>query len=88
MIFSRRFSRFSLFAYSAQFSLFLQAARVERFAQFCYSGRFGFLKLGGGDGFVVSAYPVQIQLSDFFLVFAIVLMIGLVSSLAPLRKIK
>jgi ABC-type lipoprotein release transport system permease subunit len=50
--------------------------------------RFGFLKLGGGDGFVVSAYPVQIQLSDFFLVFAIVLMIGLVSSLAPLRKIK
>ena len=50
--------------------------------------RFGFLKLGGGEGFVVSAYPVQIQLSDFFLVFAIVLMIGLVSSLAPLRKIK
>jgi ABC-type lipoprotein release transport system permease subunit len=50
--------------------------------------RFGFLKLGGGDGFIVNAYPVQIQMSDFFLVFAIVLTIGLISSLAPLRKIK
>jgi len=50
--------------------------------------RFGLLKLGGGDGFVVSAYPVQIQISDFILVFAIVLMVGLISSLAPLRRIK
>ena len=50
--------------------------------------RFGLLKLGGGDGFVVSAYPVQIQVSDFILVFAIVLMVGLISSLAPLRRIK
>jgi lipoprotein-releasing system permease protein len=49
--------------------------------------RFGFLKLGGGEGFIVQAYPVQLQFSDFFLVFAIVLIIGLVSSLAPLRKI-
>ncbi len=49
---------------------------------------FGFLKLGSGEGFVVDAYPVQIQLSDFILVFAIVLMVGLISSLAPLRKIK
>jgi lipoprotein-releasing system permease protein len=49
---------------------------------------FGFLKLGSGDGFIVDAYPVQIQTPDCFLVFAIVLMIGLVSSLAPLRKIK
>jgi lipoprotein-releasing system permease protein len=50
--------------------------------------RFGFLKLGGGDGFVMNAYPVQIQFSDFFLVFAIVLIIGLISSLAPLKKIR
>jgi len=49
---------------------------------------FGFLKLGSNEGFVVDAYPVQIQLSDFFLVFTIVLIIGLVSSLVPLRKIK
>jgi ABC-type lipoprotein release transport system permease subunit len=49
---------------------------------------FGFLKLGGGEGFVVNAYPVQIQFSDFFLVFAIVLIVGLISSLAPLKKIK
>jgi lipoprotein-releasing system permease protein len=49
---------------------------------------FGFLKLGGGgDGFVVGAYPVQIQWSDFGLVFAIVLIVGLISSLAPLRNI-
>ena len=50
--------------------------------------RFGFLKLGGGEGFIVDAYPVQIQLLDFFLIFVIVLIIGLVSSLVPLRKIK
>ncbi len=49
---------------------------------------FGFLKLGGGEGFVVSAYPVQIQSSDFVLIFAIVLLVGVVSSLAPLRKIR
>ena len=49
---------------------------------------FGFLKLGDGEGFIVNAYPVQIQMSDFFLVFGIVLIIGLISSLAPLRKIR
>lgn len=49
---------------------------------------FGFLKLGSGEGFVVNAYPVQIQASDFVLVFAIVLAVGLISSLAPLKKIK
>jgi len=49
---------------------------------------FGFLKLPNADGFIVEAYPVQIQMSDFFLVFAIVLIVGLVSSLVPLRKIK
>jgi lipoprotein-releasing system permease protein len=49
---------------------------------------FGFLKLGGGEGFVVTAYPVQLQFSDFLLVFGIVLIIGLISSLTPLRKIK
>ena len=49
---------------------------------------FGFLKLANSDGFIVEAYPVQIQLSDFFLVFGIVLIVGLVSSLVPLRKIK
>ena len=49
---------------------------------------FGFLRLANSDNFIVEAYPVLIQLWDFFLVFAIVLMVGLVSSLAPLRKIK
>jgi len=51
---------------------------------------FGFIKLGGGtgEGFIVDAYPVQLLMSDFFLVFIIVFTVGLVSSLAPLRKIK
>jgi ABC-type lipoprotein release transport system permease subunit len=49
---------------------------------------FGFLKLGTGEGFIVDAYPVQIQMSDFILVFGIVFLVGLISSLAPLRKIK
>jgi ABC-type lipoprotein release transport system permease subunit len=49
---------------------------------------FGLLKLGSSDGFIVNAYPVEISMSDFFLVFAIVLMIGLMSSLVAVRKIK
>jgi len=49
---------------------------------------FGFLKIGTGESFVVDAYSVQIQISDFILVFGIVLLVGLISSLAPLRKIK
>jgi len=49
---------------------------------------FGFITLPNSDGFIIEAYPVLLRLSDFFLVFGIVLIVGLVSSLVPLRKIK
>lgn len=37
---------------------------------------FGIIKLGGGEGFVVEAYPVAMQLSDFVIVMGIVVVIG------------
>ncbi len=45
---------------------------------------YGLLQLGGGDGaFVISAYPVKIQLIDFAYVFVTVLAIGLVATVYP-----
>ena len=45
---------------------------------------YGLLQLGGGDGaFVISAYPVKIQLLDFVYVFLTVLAIGLVATVYP-----
>jgi lipoprotein-releasing system permease protein len=49
---------------------------------------FGFITLPNSDGFIIEAYPVLLRLSDFFLVFGIVLLVGLISSLVPLRKIR
>ncbi len=47
---------------------------------------FGIVRLGDASaGFIVEAYPVMLKTSDFFLVLAIVLMIGLISGLVPLR---
>lgn len=37
---------------------------------------FGLVKIGGGEGFVVEAYPVDMQPGDFFIVMGIVLIIG------------
>lgn len=53
---------------------------------------FGFINLGSGGNFVVDAYPVQIKVSDFFLVAIIVLSTSIFSVIYPLaqlsRKIK
>lgn len=49
---------------------------------------YGLIGLGGGSGtFVVDAYPVKIRLLDFVVVFATVVIIGLLSAWYPVRQI-
>jgi lipoprotein-releasing system permease protein len=49
---------------------------------------FGLIRLGGGEGtYIVDAYPVQVQLIDFLLVFATVVLIGLTTAWYPVRQI-
>ncbi|MEI7500663.1 MAG: FtsX-like permease family protein [Bacteroidota bacterium] len=51
--------------------------------------RFGFVRLGGADSsFVVSAYPVHMQVADFITVFITVMAIGLVAAWYPVYNIK
>ena len=47
----------------------------------------GMLKLGNGAEYVVSAYPVAVQVGDIALVCIIVLTLGVLSSWIPARKI-
>jgi len=44
---------------------------------------YGFLQLGGSGDFVISAYPVKIQLLDFAYVFLTVLAIGFIATIYP-----
>ena len=46
----------------------------------------GFVKLGGGDSFLVDAYPVELHAFDFFLVMGTVVCIAAFASLIPSRK--
>mgnify|MGYP000492175089 FL=1 len=49
---------------------------------------FGIISLGeGGTGFVVDTYPIQIIISDFFLVIIMVLVMSALSVLFPLRQL-
>jgi lipoprotein-releasing system permease protein len=49
---------------------------------------FGLISLGGGSGtFVVDAYPVAIKAVDFLLVFATVIVLGLLAAWYPVRNI-
>ena len=48
----------------------------------------GLLKLGNGAEYVVSAYPVAVQPGDVAFVCIIVLILGVISSWIPARKIK
>ncbi len=49
---------------------------------------YGLIGLGSGSGtFVVEAYPVQIRLGDFFVVFATVVGIGLLAAWYPVKQI-
>lgn len=49
---------------------------------------FGWLKLGGGYDYIISAYPVQVQATDILLVGAIVLALGFIAAYYPTRKLK
>ena len=49
---------------------------------------FGWLKLGTGAEYVISAYPVQVQAPDILLVAVIVLTLGFVAAWYPSRKIQ
>ena len=49
---------------------------------------FGWLKLGNGSEYVISAYPVQVQTPDILLVALIVLTLGFVAAWIPTRKLK
>ena len=49
---------------------------------------FGWLKLGTGSEYIISVYPVQVQIADILLVAAVVLALGFVAAWYPSRKIK
>lgn len=49
---------------------------------------FGWLKLGSGAEYIISAYPVQVQAVDIVLVAVIVLTLGFVAAWYPTRKMK
>ena len=49
---------------------------------------YGWLKLGTGSEYVISAYPVQVQGWDIVLVAVIVLVLGFVAAYYPTRKLK
>ena len=49
---------------------------------------FGWLTLGNGAEYVISAYPVQVQLVDIILVAIIVLALGWITAWYPSRKVK
>ena len=49
---------------------------------------FGWLKLGNGSEYVISAYPVQVQPTDILLVAVIVLFLGFAAAWYPSKKIK
>lgn len=49
---------------------------------------FGWLKLGSGSDYIISAYPVVVQWTDILLVAVIVLALGFVAAWYPARKVK
>ena len=49
---------------------------------------YGWLKLGTGSEYIISAYPVQVQVPDIALVAAIVLVLGFVAAWYPAHKIQ
>lgn len=48
----------------------------------------GLLKLGNGAEYVVSAYPVAVQATDFLIVTIVVLSLGFIAAWIPARRIK
>ncbi len=51
-----------------------------------FQQHYGLLKLGGGQGaFIIDAYPVEMQITDFIIVFVVVQVIGLLASYYPVK---
>lgn len=48
---------------------------------------FGWLKLGSGDNYIISAYPVLVQWTDVVLIAAMVMALGFVAAWYPVRKL-
>lgn len=48
---------------------------------------FGWLKLGSGDNYIISAYPVLVQWADVVLIAAMVMALGVVAAWYPVRKL-
>ena len=54
----------------------------------CYlQERFGLIQLGGSGSFVIDAYPVKMELADFFYVLATVFFIGLIAAWYPSKRL-
>lgn len=49
--------------------------------------QFGFISMGGGDDFVVSSYPVEVEFADVALVFVTVLAVGFMAVWLPVRAL-
>ena len=49
---------------------------------------FGLIRLGSGTEYVLSAYPVRVELTDLIVVMTVVLLIGFVAALIPTRQLK
>ncbi len=48
---------------------------------------YGFLRMGNGQNFIIRSYPVSVHLTDLALVFATVLLVGLLSVWYPTRAL-
>lgn len=49
---------------------------------------FGWLKLGNGTNYIISAYPVEVQALDILIIAAVVLLLGFVAAWYPTRQLK
>lgn len=49
---------------------------------------FGFIKLGSGTEYIISAYPVQVHAADIVLVSLIVITLGFIAAFIPSKRIK
>lgn len=49
--------------------------------------QFGFISMGGGDDFVVSSYPVEVEFTDVALVFVTVLAVGFMAVWLPVKAL-
>ena len=50
--------------------------------------QYGWLKIGTGDNYVLSSYPVTVMFSDIIFTFVVVILIGLLMAYIPTRGIK